>query len=77
MDPHFLPCRVCDSKRQVYGSSFMLVSRKTHLAAAGIDAVFVDPKEKLPALLVENAVGGGNSKIFYFHPENWGKMNPF
>ena len=21
--------------------------------------------------------GGGNSNIFYFHPEPWGKMNPF
>ena len=24
----------------------------------------------------QNLPGGGNSNMFYVHPENWGKMNP-
>ena len=31
---------------------------------------------RLPACQV-GFLGGGNSNIFYVHPEHWGKMNPF
>ena len=27
--------------------------------------------------LKETKLGGGNSNIFYFHPENWGRWTPF